>query len=162
MELPLGYKSKDHSKYVCKLRQMLYGLKQSLRERYHWLKLFLKSCDITNSVANSFVRANKLNVVCVDGFVITGNHSPSFKGFIKQVCTMFQCHDLGHLSYFLRLEANKGLEGLHIFQRKYSLDLLQKFGRMESKLVDILVIQFPTSIYISLQDGNRLEDTMLY
>lgn len=44
MEQPLGYISKQHPDYVCKLRKALYGLKQAPRAWYGKIAQYLQFC----------------------------------------------------------------------------------------------------------------------
>lgn len=40
----------------------------------------------------------------------------------------FHNKDLGHLKYFLGIEVSHSSQGIHISQRKYTLDILHEFG----------------------------------
>lgn len=72
----------------------------------------------------------------IDDFIIMRSYDTDLRTFIALVCSMFHCHNLGLLSYFLGLKtvATKNHE-FHISQ-KYSLDLLKRNGFAESKPVD--------------------------
>ncbi|XP_048420037.1 uncharacterized protein LOC125468399 [Pyrus x bretschneideri] len=79
MMQPMGFESKVHPEYVCKLRKALYGLKQAPRAWYGKIAEFLTQSGYSVAHADSslFVKANggKLAIVLVyvDDLIITGD-----------------------------------------------------------------------------------------
>lgn len=164
MEQPLGFtmKSTTARSHVCRLRKAIYGLKQAPRAWYQRLREFLHTCDFFNSTTDSslFIKRNQKGIIYVliyvDDFVITGDCETNVRKFINTVCTQFRCRDLGELSYFLGLEMNN----TKITQRKYSMDLLNRFKMTEAK-PNITTPSAPGS-YLAANSGTPLTDPTSY
>jgi hypothetical protein len=45
----------------------------------------------------------------------------------------FDMSDLGKMRFFLGIEVLQNSDGIYICQRKYALEVLKRFGMMESK-----------------------------
>jgi len=139
MEQPPGHRNSIFPDHVCKLRRALYGLKQAPRAWYDQLRKFLELCGFKNAAADTslFVLMQGSTIIYVliyvDDFIITGNNDNRLRHFIGQVCNRFKCRDLGQLSYFLGLEMNVAAGKTTVTQRKYSVDLLTKFGLQDCK-----------------------------
>ena len=52
----------------------------------------------------------------------------------RQLMAQFDMTDIGLLHYFLGLQVHQSLDGIYIYQQKYSLDLLQCFGMANCKV----------------------------
>ena len=76
---PMGFQSRDHPKYVCKLRKALYGLKQAPRAWYGKIVKFLtqSSYSVTPADSSLFVKASEgkitIVLVYVDDLIITSD-----------------------------------------------------------------------------------------
>ncbi|RVX19573.1 Retrovirus-related Pol polyprotein from transposon RE1 [Vitis vinifera] len=69
---------------------------------------------------------------------------PSLSKFQKMVprfplCRRFRTKDLGKLKYFLGIEIAQSISGVVLSQRKYALDILEKTGMLDRKLIDTLM-----------------------
>ncbi|XP_013594872.1 PREDICTED: uncharacterized mitochondrial protein AtMg00810-like [Brassica oleracea var. oleracea] len=64
-------------------------------------------------------------LVYVDDIIIIGSDKEGFKATKEFLKSMFEIKDLGEMKYFLGIEICKSKEGLFMFQRKYTLDLLK-------------------------------------
>lgn len=79
MVQPIGFQSKDHHEYVCKLRKALYGLKQAPMAWYGKIAEFLTQSGYSVTHVNSslFVKASEgklaIVLVYVDDLIITGD-----------------------------------------------------------------------------------------
>ena len=62
--------------------------------------------------------------------------SVAFKELKDFLSQQFEMKDLRHLNYFLGLEINHSIDGLHITQAKYTSELLSQAGLINSKTVD--------------------------
>ncbi|KAK3023487.1 hypothetical protein RJ639_045074 [Escallonia herrerae] len=69
----------------------------------------------------------------MDDLILAGNNSTACSSFKKYLNDCFKLKDLGHLKYFLGIEAARGLRGLFLSQRKYALDILSESGLSVSK-----------------------------
>ena len=57
-------------------------------------------------------------------------------GNLNNISSAIQTKDLGKLKYFLRMEIAQSNSGVVMSQRKYVLDILEKTGMLDCKLVD--------------------------
>jgi hypothetical protein len=66
--------------------------------------------------------------VYVDDLVVTGPDNQQVSAFIQQLCSHFDCRDLGPLSFFLGMHAVPKPGGLFLSQTRYATELLSRFG----------------------------------
>ena len=135
MKLPPGFQAANRNK-VFKLQKSLYGLKQAGRQWYAKLSNFLKSHNYNISTVDHSLflkhdgEKTTALLVYVDDIVLTGNNLAE----INQITTLLHQHlcikNLGDLTYFLGLEISRNNTGIHLSQRKYTLDLLTKNGML--------------------------------
>ncbi|KAI9187285.1 hypothetical protein LWI28_026380 [Acer negundo] len=107
MVQPLGFADSTYPSHVCRLKKVIYGLKQVPRAWYNELRQFL----LHNS-----------NGDLVDKFITT-------------LARRFLIKDLGTLSYFLGAEVLPCSAGLYLSQQKYVLDLLSRTKMFDAKPV---------------------------
>ena len=123
-----------HSNRVCKLQRSLYGLRQAGRQWYAKLSSFLISNKYTISNANHslFLKHSGSNttalLVYVDDTVLTGNDKAEILHITNLLDQHFKIKNLGDLTYFLGLEVAHNSSGIHLSQRKYTIDLLHETG----------------------------------
>jgi Reverse transcriptase (RNA-dependent DNA polymerase) len=93
MTLPPGHKNTSDSSLVCKLRNAIYGLKQSLRAWYSKLNSFLIKNNFVKSTAdysmfiNHSDKSTTVILVYVDDTIITENDNEEIKK-VKQSLKM--------------------------------------------------------------------------
>ena len=75
-------------------------------------------------------------IVYVDDIVLTGNCKKEMAHLKHLLSREFEIKDLGHLKYFLGMEVAISSRGIHVSQRKYTLDLLRETGMSGCKLVE--------------------------
>lgn len=124
MELPPSYGTKEP--IVCKLKKVLYGLKQSPRA---WFGRFIgvmlnmgyrqSQGDHTLFIHHSATGGVTVLIVYVDDIIVIGNNEECMTK-LKE----FEIKDLGRLKYFLRIEVAHSNDGIFISQQKYIVDLL--------------------------------------
>jgi len=137
MEYPLGYV--QDSSLVCRLRCSLYGLKQAPRAWYEKMDSFLISSGFDRCHSDPTVYTQKhgtdllILVLYVDDLILTGSSSSMIQSIQQALMGQFEMTDLGLLHYFLGLQVLQSSEGISIFQQKYALDLLQRFGMVDCK-----------------------------
>jgi len=137
MKLPPGFHSPHPSK-VCKLQRSLYGLKQAGRQWYAKLSSFLLSNNYICSSADHSLFLNHTNqsltaiLVYIDDVMLTGNNAQEITRITTLLHSHFRIKNLGDLTYFLGFEIARNSTGLHLSQRKYTLDLLHETGMLNS------------------------------
>lgn len=70
-------------------------------------------------------------LVYVDDIVLTGNNAEEIKHITTLLHQHFQIKNLGDLTFFLGLEVARNSAGIHLSQRKYTMDLLHETGMLE-------------------------------
>ncbi|EOY08441.1 Uncharacterized protein TCM_022873 [Theobroma cacao] len=78
-------------------------------------------------------------LVYVDNIVIASNTTQAVDRVKKYLSSQFKLRDLRAVKYFLGLEITRSSKGILICQRKYTLDLLEKYGMLGTKLVTTLI-----------------------
>ena len=101
--------------------------------------LFLTNIDFIQSKSDYsfFIRKTKNNftviLVYVDEIILVGNCLSEIK-MIKEVLNCsFKIKDHGEVKYFLGLKVSRANKGIHLCQRKYTLDTLNEIGMLGSK-----------------------------
>lgn len=142
MAQPQGSISQNHpSSFVCKLKNPLYGLKQTPRAWNEKFTSFLYVLGSKISYANQslFVKHSYLGSVVllfyVDDTILTSSSSQLICDVILALTKEFNMKDLGQLNYLLGLQITYQFTGLFISQTKYIGDLLQKVDRKIANLV---------------------------
>ncbi|GJR28422.1 ribonuclease H-like domain-containing protein [Tanacetum coccineum] len=138
MELPLVYYDKNETR-VFKLVKSLYGLKQAPRQWNEKLTAALIEHGFVQSKNDYSLYIKDENgifiaiLVYVNDIVVTCNNNSEFEKFKHFVSTKFMIKDLGQLKYFLGIEVLEIESGLCLSQRKYCLELLNKYGLLACK-----------------------------
>jgi len=70
--------------------------------------------------------------VYVDDILLTGNNVVEINHIADLLHAAFRIKNLGNLAYFLGFEVARNSTGLHLNQRKYTLDLLHDIGMLDS------------------------------
>jgi hypothetical protein len=132
MQQPPGFEDTRYPSHVCKLQRSIYGLKQSPRAWYARLSQLLYRLGFSSSKADTslffYSRAGVqiFMLVYVDDIVIAGSTPEVVDVLVRALSSNFPIKDLGHLEYFLGLEATYNSGGITLTQRKYALDLLHR------------------------------------
>ena len=135
MEQPCGYEQKGHEQNVYKLKKAFYGLKQAPRAWYshieaYFMKEGFEKCDYEHTLFIKTRKEGKVLIVSlyVDDLIFTGNDVLMFTKFKNSMKDEFDMTDLGKMRYFLGLEFLQRSDGIFINQKKYALEVLQRFG----------------------------------
>jgi len=72
---------------------------------------------------------------------------------------MFKVKDIGELKYFVGLEVARSHNGIHICQRKYTLDILVDIGLLVAKHISTPMIKDTNSFF---NKNATLYDTVAY
>ena len=143
MEQPPSFVAQGESGLVCRLRNSLYGLKQSHRAWFACFSFVVQEFGMLRSTANHSIFYHHKSsgqciylVVYVDDIVITGSDQDDIQKLKQYLFTHFQTKDLGKLKYFLGIEIAQSSSSVVLSQRKYALDILEETGILDCKLVD--------------------------
>lgn len=137
MEQPPGFV--HDSSLVCRLLPSLYGLKQAPRAWYEKMENFLLFIGFARCHSDPTIYIRKegtdllILVLYVDDLILTGSSSSMIQSVQQQLMEQFDMTDLGLLHYFLGLQVHQSSDGIFIYQEKYALDLLQRFGMVNCK-----------------------------
>ena len=142
VEQPCGYVQKGHEQKVNKLKKALYGLKQAPRAWYNHIEAYFmkegfEKCDYEHTLFIKTRKEGKVLIVSlyVDDLIFTGNDELMFTDFKRSMKDEFDMTDLGKMRYFLGLEVLQRSDGIFISQKKYALEVLQRFGMDKSNSV---------------------------
>ena len=165
MDQPPGYVDVDKPDHVWRLHKAVYGLKQAPRAWYVELRTFLLSLGFRNSLADTSLfilcsgNQSLYVLIYVDDILVTGNSTEGIKRFLGLIAERFSIKDPEDLNYFLGIEAHRSSSGLHLNQRKYILDLLQRYDMMNAKPVTSPMASSPK---LHLRSGTTLSDATKY
>ena len=91
----------------------------------------------SNADHSLFLRFNgvitTILLVYVDDIILTGNNMAKIQTMITLLDREFKIKDLGDLKFFLGLEIARTSKGIHLCQRKYTLDILYDSGMLGCK-----------------------------
>ncbi|XP_014492169.1 uncharacterized protein LOC106754637 [Vigna radiata var. radiata] len=140
MTLPPGI-SPAFPNQVCKLQKSLYGLKQANRQWFAKLSSFLLHHGYQQSESDHslFLKISEFSttalLVYVDDIVLAGNNLEEIETITCLLDHAFKIKNLGNLRYFLGLEVARNNTGIHLSQRKYTLDILTDCSMLASRPV---------------------------
>lgn len=164
VEQPCGYVQKGNEHKVYKLKKALYGLKQAPRAWYsrieaYFMKEGFKRCDYEHTLFIKTRKEDKVLIVSlyVDDLVFTGNDDFMFTEFRNSMKQEFDMTDLGKMRYFLGLEVLQRPNGVFIYQKKYALEVLQRFGMDKSNYVHNPIV--PGCKLVKDENGVKVDKT---
>lgn len=142
MELPPVFDKEKKNNKVCKLKKLLYGLKQSPQAWFDRFTKAIRKQGYSQAQADHTLFYKHKNrriiilIVYVDDIILTGDDEEEISRLKKGLAAEFEMKDLGKLRYFLGMEVAKNKDGILVSQRKYVLDLLEEIGMMGCKPVE--------------------------
>ena len=156
MKQPEGFLVKDKKELVCKLKQSLYGLKQSPRMWYQKFDTFIWGLDFTRRKADHCVYLKLIGdrviymVLYVDDMLLVGNDKEIIQDLKTHLSSKFDMKDLGAVNYILGMERKRDWEKrkLQLNQRKHVAIILQRFNMQDSKPVKIPI---PVGVKLSAE-----------
>lgn len=119
---------------VYKLKKALYRLKQAPKAWYncidtYFLKAGFQKCSYEHTLYIKFDISQNILIVClyVDDLIYRGTDQSMLDDFKQSMMVEFEITDLGMMHYFLGIEVVQSAVGIFITQKKYALEILNKF-----------------------------------
>lgn len=165
MTQPSGFVDEDRPHHVCKLKKLIYGLKQVPRAWYMSVKKHLLDIGFHNSLADTslFIHSTGTHhtfiLVYVDDVIVTGSNSQLLSPVLHSLAQRFSIKDPVDLHYFWGIEITRSASGLHLMQRRYILDLLTRVNMLDAKPVST---PMQTKPKLTLRDSHPLSDASQY
>ncbi|CAL1383778.1 unnamed protein product [Linum trigynum] len=142
MTLPKGCTPPTGFKHpVCKLKKSLYGLKLASRQWFSKLtdKLLHLKFIQSKTGHSLFYKATESTYTCiliyVDDLLLGGNDLQEIQLLKQELHTAFSIKYLGSLRFFLGIEVARNNKGIHLSQRKYTLEIIEESQLLDSKKV---------------------------
>ncbi|GLI64580.1 hypothetical protein VaNZ11_007855 [Volvox africanus] len=140
VEQPPGFETGEPGQ-KCRLLKALYGLKQASRAWHKKLVATLEAnkFEVSTSDPSLFSKRDGSRVVRllvhVDDLLISSHCAKLLTEVKQQLMKEFEVRDLGEVSLFLGIEVvrDRGTRSMKILQKRYALDLVQKFGHANAK-----------------------------
>lgn len=98
-------------------------------------------------------------LVYVDDIIVTANRSILVTDVLSALAARFSLKDLGDINYFLGIEVTRTSNGLHLMQRKYTIDLLTKTNMLGAMSVST---PLPASPRLTLHSGTPIDNVAEY
>jgi hypothetical protein len=142
IEQPQGFEVHSRDTHVCRLKKVLYGLKQAPRawyariDSYPMILGFSKSNADPNLYYKILNNAHVILLLYVNDLFLTGKESLIIQ-CKKELDSKFDMKDLGLMHYYLGLEVWQKRGEVFFGQQKHAIKILQKFGIMDCKSMDI-------------------------
>lgn len=136
IEQPEGFETFNKESHVCRLKQVLYGLKQASRAWYTKIDSYFTGLGFTKTksyenIYHIVVEGKLLIIVLyVDNLILTGDEK-LIKSCKEDLPREFKMKDLGLMHYFMGMEVWQGDEELFVSHGKRANEILKKF-HMES------------------------------
>ena len=168
MRIPEGFDDADPKRHALRLRKSLYGLKQAPRLWNKELSRFL--CDelgfelkATYADYSLYVSKDIVIAVYVDDLMLLTRGIEAMKKAKQILLQRYQMTDLGEITRFIGIDIvrNRERRTIHLNQRRYCTEALQKFGLETCKLRDTpMMANDPPSDSDEVESTS--EDQLLY
>jgi hypothetical protein len=164
IEQPQGFEVEDKKSHVCRLKKVLYGLKQDPRAWYGHIDSFMTSLGFTKSNADSNLYFKIMNdeavilLLYVDDLFLTEEEKLIIE-CKKRLASEFEMKDFGLMHYFLGLEVWQSPEKIFLNQGKYTIEILKRFDMLECKSMNT---PMETKLNLLVDTSSDLIDVTLY
>jgi len=143
MEQPKLFVRKGEESKVCKLKKLLYGLKQAGRAWYNKLDSFLSTIGMYKTDVNPYIYINSMKenrvivIIYVDDLLIASSDIKELSKIKRILMSQFQMKDLGSANSILgiNIERDGPTGSMKLSQRQYVRDLLVRFNMIDAKPV---------------------------
>lgn len=164
IDQPEGYLKVGEEDKVYRLKKALYGLKQAPRAWYSRIESYFKKKGFKKSdydhtlflkqTENSFLVVS----LYVDDLIFTGSNEIICTEFKSSMQKEFEMTDMGKMKFFLGVEVHQSEFGIHICQKKYAKEVLERFNMGSCNSVKNPIV--PGTIVS--KEGNKRADATLY
>ena len=143
MRPPSGFSSPFD--FVCHLRRVLYGLKQSPAAQYEHFQSVVLGIRFQSSPHNStlLIRRTSIGIVLlllyVDDKIIIGSDASTISEVKQSLFSEVETKDLSLFRYFLDIEVAYSPKGYLLFQSKYANEIISRAQLTYDKVVDTLI-----------------------
>lgn len=165
MTQPPGFTCVDNPTHICKLRKVIYGLKQAPWAWYNALKGHLAHMGFSKAESDNslFIRNSNASfmfiLVYVDDIIVTGSNSITVNEVIASLASRFSIKDLGNLNYFLGVEVVRNADDIILSQATYINEILNDELMADCKSANT---SMSASELLKLNDGAPLTDATRY
>lgn len=165
VEQPEGFVKRGEEDKVYLLKKALYGLKQAPRAWFSRIEGYFKQVGFCKSSYDHTLFIKKEGKKCilvsiyVDDLIFAGNDDSLVEEFKQTMKQEFEMTDLGLMRFFLGVEIRQNSEGIHLCQKKYAQEVLERF-----KMVDRNSVKNPIvpGVRLSKEGGGEEVDATLY
>jgi len=164
IEQPKGYEVKGSEDKVYKLHKALYGLKQAPRAWFSRMENYFinEGFEKYPNEQTLFTKRSKegkmlIASVYVDDLIYIGDDEEMISSFKCSMMQVFEMTDLGKMKFFLGIEVSQQDDGIFICQKKYVLEILKRFGMIESREVNSPIV--PGSKLSKDTDGVAVDES---
>lgn len=131
--------SSQHSIYICKLKKVIYGLRQAPTGWYIELTTYLTSIGFVKSKSNLYLlilhncSVTIYILIYVDDIIIMGSIQGSVRAVITSLFLQFSLKVLSLLHYFLGTEVISTPTAILLSQQKFVMDLQDELYMIDCK-----------------------------
>jgi hypothetical protein len=129
---PTGFADPAHPDLVCRLHKSLYRLKQAPRAWYNRFTTYLTTLWFIEAMSDTslFIFRHGSDTVYlllyVDDIILTASSTELLRRTIFALQQEFAMKDLGPLHHFLGITVEHRPDGLFLYQRTYTFDILKR------------------------------------
>lgn len=134
VDQPEGFLKVGEEDKVYRLRKALYGLKQAPRAWFSRIESYFKKEGFVKSSYDHTLFFKKIErkilvvSLYVDDLIFAGNDELLCAEFKSSMQREFEMTDMGRMKFFLGVEVGQSDEGIHICQKKYAKEVLERFN----------------------------------
>lgn len=164
VDQPEGFVKAGEEDKVYRLKKALYGLKQAPRAWFSRIESYFKKEGFQKSGYDHTLFFKKTDDKClvvslyVDDLIFTGDDEGLCAEFKSSMQKEFEMTNMGKMKFFLGIEVHQGSDGIHIGQKKYGNEVLERFNMCDCNSVKNPIV--PGTV-IS-REGNSGVDATLY
>jgi hypothetical protein len=163
VDQPEGFIKRGEEEKVYKLNKALYGLKQAPRTWFSRIDSYFQQEGFTKSKHDHtlFIKRREEKVIMVsiyvDDLIYTGNNEELCAIFKQSMMKEFEMTDLGKMRFFLGVEVSQNANGIHLCQKKYAREVLERFNMWNCNPVKNPIV--PGTV-LSREGGENVDSTM--